>query len=257
VILSLLGALSLVASGCTGSGNPGPTIPASPSESPLPDPLTVSTAVAFRSADGVDLAGRLFGDGPNGVVLVHNFDGDQSDWWPFAEILAARGYRALTYDTRGVCPGGSAGCSKGRANGRTFEDVLAAIDLLRDRGARTFALVGGDFGAFQAMQAAGQTGVDVSAVVSVSFLTLFGGKKVVAAVGEPKLFLSGKFDSLASSSIPDLQDWARPIVLFRVVSTDARGSQMFTSVRAGDTAAVSRQIVLDFLELYGRRLPGG
>jgi hypothetical protein len=45
-------------------------------------------AVRFRASDRVRIAGRLFGEGPIGVVLGHSIDGDQTEWWNVAEVLA-------------------------------------------------------------------------------------------------------------------------------------------------------------------------
>ena len=41
--------------------------------------LSVSEAVRFRGAGGVDLEGRVFGSGDVGVVLAHMRPGDQSN----------------------------------------------------------------------------------------------------------------------------------------------------------------------------------
>jgi hypothetical protein len=73
------------------------------------------TRVHFRATDGVLLDGRLFGDGKVGVVLTHmGRPGDtQADWSSVAQTLAGKGYAVLTYNRRGVCPGGAIGCSRG------------------------------------------------------------------------------------------------------------------------------------------------
>jgi len=76
--------------------------------------LSMSEAVQFRGAGGVDLEGRVFGSGDVGVVLAHMRPSDQSQWIEFAALLADHGYLVLTYDHRGVCPGGELGCSGGR-----------------------------------------------------------------------------------------------------------------------------------------------
>jgi hypothetical protein len=60
--------------------------------------IAASTAVSFRSSDGVKLAGRVFGDGRVGVVLAHMFPADQTSWWAFARFLAPRGFTVLTFD---------------------------------------------------------------------------------------------------------------------------------------------------------------
>ena len=77
--------------------------------------LEESTPVTFDSTDGVQLAGRLFGpEHPRtGVVLAHMLPADQSSWFEFADVLAGNGYGVLTFDFRGYCPGGDAGCSDG------------------------------------------------------------------------------------------------------------------------------------------------
>ena len=75
------------------------------------DSPTGSTAgsreITFTSSDGITLSGRLFGpaDGSAGVVLAHMYPSDQSAWFDFASRLGERGYRVLTFDFRGYCPG--------------------------------------------------------------------------------------------------------------------------------------------------------
>ncbi|SRR6266571_5479105 len=73
------------------STTPAPTAPsttssATPSSSPEPtlaDLLRGSNTVHVETADGVRLAGRLFGHGVVGVVLSHQGGtaANQSDWW--------------------------------------------------------------------------------------------------------------------------------------------------------------------------------
>ena len=70
-----------------------------------------SRAVTFPSSDGVQLSGRLFGpdSARTGIVLAHMLPADESSWYEFAIFLSQRGYKALTFDFRGYCPGGDAG----------------------------------------------------------------------------------------------------------------------------------------------------
>ena len=77
-----------------------------------------SKEITFESTDGVTLSGRLFGpnEGSAGIVLAHMFPSDQSAWYFFANRLGEQGYRVLTFDFRGYCPGGDAGCSEGEKN---------------------------------------------------------------------------------------------------------------------------------------------
>ena len=87
--------------------------------------------ITFEASDGVTLDGRLFGpdEGSAGVVLAHMFPSDQSAWFAFADRLGQRGYRVLTFNFRGYCPGGDAGCSQGEKSiPAIWQDVEGAIE---------------------------------------------------------------------------------------------------------------------------------
>src|SRR3954453_18746465 len=105
---------AIVVAGCRSS------IPASdiPSATAWPEVTAASidaasSAVSFKTVDGAVLGGRTFGQGPTAMVLSHMGDAEnnQSDWYAFALQLSRRGFLALTFDRRGVCPGGIGGCS--------------------------------------------------------------------------------------------------------------------------------------------------
>jgi hypothetical protein len=88
-------AVSLVLAACGGATEPidGSLTPP-PSETLPPSPTPVpGEAVTFRTSDGVRIAGRLFGEGRVGVVLGHSIDGDQTEWWNFAEVVTDAGHR--------------------------------------------------------------------------------------------------------------------------------------------------------------------
>ena len=97
-----------------------------------------SKEITFTSSDGVTLSGRVFGpqEGSAGVVLAHMYPSDQSAWFDFAQRLGERGYRVLTFNFRGYCPGGDAGCSQGeKVISAIWQDVEGAVAALRDEGA--------------------------------------------------------------------------------------------------------------------------
>ena len=98
--------------------------------------LEDSTEVTFEASDGVQLAGRIFGPDTAtvGVVLAHMQPADQSSWFDFADRLAGQGYRALTFNFRGYCPGDDAGCSQGEKDvGAIWQDVQGAVDFVRSQ----------------------------------------------------------------------------------------------------------------------------
>jgi len=101
-----------------------------------------SAPVSFTTSDGVRLSGRVFGpqNAGAGVVLTHMLPADQTSWFAEAAHLGGAGYRVLTFDLRGYCPGGDGGCSEGQEDVNAaptdltaalaeFEAVAAAQDL--------------------------------------------------------------------------------------------------------------------------------
>lgn len=107
------------------------------------------------------LAGAIAGSGPVGVVLIHEYPGPMCGWWPYAAYLARHHVRALLFDLR--CFGESE-CPHGR--GHATEDVAAAMQALREDGARSVALAGASMGGSIAMVAAAQ--LHPAAVVDLS-----------------------------------------------------------------------------------------
>src|SRR5205823_9511688 len=93
-------------------------------------------------AGGVRRDGAIVGSGPVAAILLHEYPGPMCGWWPYAAYLARHGVRALVFDFR--CLGLSACPASGKAN--PVADVAGAIDVLRDRGARSIALVGASLG---------------------------------------------------------------------------------------------------------------
>ena len=167
-----------------------------------------SREITFESSDGVTLAGRLFGpdEGSAGVVLAHMFPSDQSAWFFFANRLGERGYRVLTFNFRGYCPGGDAGCSEGEKTiAAIWQDVEGAIEALRSEGATRIGLVGASMGGTASLVVASKEGKGIDAVVSLSAPTSFegldAGTEVLAQVTAAKLFIAGHEDVGASQAV--------------------------------------------------------
>jgi dienelactone hydrolase len=161
--------------------------------------------VAFKASDGVELDGRMFGTGDVAVVLSHMGDpaNNQSDWYGFAAALAAHGYRAITYDSRGICPGGVAGCSKGSITDPTRRnDVLGAIRFARAQGAKRVIVMGASLGATASLQAVLEPGNGADGLVWIAgslFSSWSGvsfGKEQIAAIAVPTLVIVADHDPL-------------------------------------------------------------
>lgn len=155
LLLVLMAVFSL--SGCGGTG----------------DPVSGSRreATRFKASDGVRLEGRLFGGGSVGIVLSHqgNPDDNQTQWFAVADRLAEHGYLVLTYNTRGICPRGGAGCSRGAYDlSKNWMDIIGAYRFLKSRGAERVVLMGASVGAMGSLVAAGKPGIQAAAVVAIS-----------------------------------------------------------------------------------------
>jgi len=169
--------------------------------------LADSEAVMFGSIDGVQLAGRLFGPdtATAGVVLAHMQPADQSSWFDFADQLGELGYRTLTFNFRGYCPGGDAGCSEGEKDTTAiWQDVAGAAGFLRTEGIRRMGLVGASMGGTASLVYASQSGCAIDTVVTLSapdaIEGLTAGPEVLQAVTGAKLFIAGNVDGNAAAT---------------------------------------------------------
>ena len=246
--------------GGDGTASTGTTA-TSPSPSPSPEPtssfpvleedelLAMSAPVAFEAADGVRLEGRLFGSGDVGVVLSHMRPGDQGQWLAFAGLLADNGYRVLTYDRRGECPGGDLGCSEGdRGDPGTWRDLASAVALLRDEGSDRVVVGGASLGAMESLYALGH-GLDAEGLIWLSGLDLYEGASItdqVRDVRAPKLFMTGAYDNDSAPLGHALERAAPEPVEFVSLDTGEHGTDI---LRFGDPVVADqiRRAVLHFL----------
>jgi Alpha/beta hydrolase family len=251
----------VAAAACGGEGGGASSTVASASPSPSPEPtstfpvlgetelLAMSEPVTFEAADGVGLDGRLFGSGDVGVVLSHMRPGDQGQWFAFAGLLANRGYRVLTYDRRGECPGGDLGCSDGRTGGPgAWRDLSSAVELLREDGSDRVVVGGASLGAMESLYALSH-GLDADGLIWLSGLDLYEGESIeeqVRGVRVPKLFMGGAFDNDSAPLGPALKRAASGRVEIVSLDTGEHGTDI---LRFGDPAVADqiRQTVLDFL----------
>ena len=236
---SLAGLLTASAIGLAACGGP-----------PAPD-LSDSRAVTFGSRDGVELEGRLFGEGTTAVVLSHMRPADQRSWFAFADRLADEGYLVLTYNFRGTCPGGQGGCSQGDLQiSAIWQDVLGAMDFVRTQGATTVALVGASMGGTASLVAAGQEGSDVAAVITLSAPTSIEGLDANAGllqrVGANKLFIAGVGDAPAAASAEDLYEISPPPKRVEISPADDHGTDLLT----GSQGEAIQRLIETYLEPF-------
>jgi pimeloyl-ACP methyl ester carboxylesterase len=216
------------------------------------DALRSSTPVTFESSDGVELSGRLFGpeDARVGVVLSHMRPADQSSWFDFADQLGDDGYRVLTYDFRGYCPGGDAGCSGGETNvAEIWRDVVGAADLLRSEGVGDVALIGASMGGTASLVAAERLQglravITLSAPISIEGLAV--SEAALASLPVAKLFIAGLGDTAAANDASRMYDGSTQPKRVEILTTDDHG----TDILSGNQGEQSRNLITGYLAQF-------
>lgn len=114
-----------------------------------------ANAVQFRTEDGVLLCGWVIGEGTKGITLGHANGWGTTSWLPFGERLVDQGYMIIIWEFRGLYPSGdSPAGSDLRTEQRWDLDVLAAAEVLRERGATEIIAMGASDGGNAAAVAA-------------------------------------------------------------------------------------------------------
>lgn len=197
--------------------------------------VAASEVVTFASADGVQLSGRLFGpaEASAGVVLAHMLPADQSSWYETAGRLAEQGYRVLTFDFRGYCPGGDAGCSQGEKDVNAAPaDLQAALNFLRSKGPTRVALIGASMGGTAAMLVASAEGDGLDAVITLSAPQVIDdlgiGNDTLATLTAAKLYLAGLGDATAVESANFFYSASQQPKREEILTTDDHGTDLLT-----------------------------
>ena len=217
---------------------------------PVPTPQGgVSEVVSFTTDDGVELKGRIFGQGSTGVVLAHMFHADQSGWWDFAQALADSGYIALTFNFRGYGKGDSK--SGGDKEIKLIDrDMAAALGFIRERGASTIFMIGASMGGTASLKVAAKQ--PVAGVVSLSAPVEFKGMNVGEdRVRVPVLLMATDGDRSAKNNVEGMiQDGivAGPELTEAIVYEE--GNDHGTNILTGANGSVAIQRILSFLEAH-------
>lgn len=233
----VVSALALVACG-----------PSSPPVSPG------SRAVTFTATGGVELAGRLFeAEGATaGVVLAHMQPADQTSWFDYAETLADDGYRTLTFNFRGYCPGGDAGCSSGQTDpSLAWRDVQAAVRFLRSTGVARVGVIGASLGGTAALVAAAQSSSRIGAVATlsapISISGLTASPETLVAVASAKLFVAGNGDATAAADAQSLYDLSVPPKRVEILPSEDHGTELLEGNQGPNVRQVLQIWLAQFL----------
>ncbi len=160
------------------TGNEVPIDNELPPEYRVPEKYT-ENAVQFVTEDGVMLCGYVLGEGSRGITLGHANGWMVKSWLPFGERLVDAGYMIILWEFRNIPPSGNAPES---ASQRWDLDVLAAVQVLRERGATEILAMGASDGGNATAVAA----PSIPDLVGLGILSSPANSKgdAVAAVGE-------------------------------------------------------------------------
>ena len=215
-------------------------------------PSSYSVAsITFTTTDGINLAGTLFSKGDIAVILAHQgtSGADQTTWYPFARLLAERGYAALTFDFRGV------GKSGGKLSyGELDNDVNAAVQFLQDRGYHRIVCIGASMGGTACIQSA-QSHAFEGLVILASTMIAGGDRDSLRLtsdelenLNQPKLFISANNDFAAvvhdTNRMYELSPKPKALLLLP-------GIQHGTNLLATDTGKKLNDVMLRFLDYIG------
>jgi dienelactone hydrolase len=157
----------------------------------------------------------------------------------------------LTFDFRGYCPGGAAGCSDGEKQiPAIWQDVQGAVDRLRSDGVTKVALIGASMGGTASLIVASREGDGIDAVVTLSAPVSFEGLSVtpeeLAQVTAAKLFIAGHADVTAAQAVESFYNETlqpkRPVIL----TTEDHGTDILT----GNQAGIASTEILNWLDRY-------
>ena len=195
-------------------------------------------AVEFKSSDGNLLRGHLYGAGATGVILAHQFNGNQTGWTDFAMYLAAHGYQALTFDFSGFPE------SEGFAHVPDAPaDLEAAVDFMRPRTARIF-IAGASMGSQAAIVVASRE--QFAGLILLSTPIEFQGLDVsgaVAKVKAPMLFIESADDPFVAGQSAMLYKDARAPKAIHIFPGDAHGAEILLGPHGGELRAMMLEFI--------------
>lgn len=223
--VSASAAVALLVAGMTGCSQEGER---------RTEALAASRPVSFDVGD-LELEGRLFGpdEGSVGVILAHMLPADQTAWFDTAAVLGEQGFRVLTFNFRGYCPGGDGGCSGGDKDVAAADDDLrGALAYLRTLGVDRVGLVGASMGGTASLIVASDEGSGVEAIVTLSAPQLIGDLVVqpepLAALTAAKLFLAGTGDTTAADAAEAFYDGSQQPKRYELLTTDDHGTDLLS-----------------------------
>jgi len=198
------------------------------------------TPVQLKTADGLTLGAHLYGGGDTGVILAHQYNGDQTGWTDFAIILAAHGYCALTFDFTGFPESGLI-----VHVAASPVDLKAAYDFMRPRVKHLF-VAGASMGADAALALTFH--YPVTGLILLSTPVEFGGLNLYDADAEvkaPMLFVETTDDPFVAGNSAVLYEHARAKKSLKIYSGHEHRTEMLRAAHGAELWNLMLQFIAD------------
>lgn len=257
VLLSGCGAIQVTPTGemtsvskatTTPTRTPYPTATATPTQEPLPK----GEEINFVTEDKLKIYGTIYrGDRDLAILLAHQRDNSatQKSWRAFAQLLASKGYTALTFDFRGV------GKSQGDINymeNEVVRDTNAAIEFLWTQGFSRTVCIGSSLGGTACLETA--VSYDLAGVVAIA-TPMSQGEPTNVTIDDlkkltmPKLFICTENDPFGRivEHTQIMYDNSPEPKQLKFFPGSAHGTELFFTEYKDEF----RQLLLDFIEALG------
>lgn len=233
----LLIAVSLVAIGACGGGEPEPQIGVE---------VSIEAPAERGEAQTIRLRGYDHGSGAVGVVMAHMLNSSPTAWSPLVDELVSRGMHVLTFDFRGH------GLSGGERNPALADvDLAAAVARIRALGATKVFVIGASMGGTAAIAVAAAESLE--GVIALSAPAEIGGLRADQAapqLNEPALYIVGEKDDKryvdAARALAAASPEPKRLEVVRGVS--AHGTDLLIDDRTKERV---ENFIVDFLKDYG------
>jgi alpha-beta hydrolase superfamily lysophospholipase len=221
--------------------------PGNPTAAPTRD-IIASHTVTFETADGVAIDGELYGSGRTGVILSV-MGNCKPGWREFAQITAAQGLMALTYQWRGCRAAGSVDENEIQ---KFVEDLRGAINFMREQGAEKIILAGASLGGCASAKLAVESQArGLIVIASPPAISQWGFEIESADLSTdiPKLFITAENDDTVSANATrQLYDLAAEPKEWQTYPGAAHGTDLFETEKGDEL----QQRILEFILAIAR-----
>ena len=216
--------------------------PGNVTAAPLAD-IIASHSVTFDTADGATVSGELYGSGETAVIFSV-MGNCKPGWRELAQLTAAQGFTALTYQWRGCRESGSVDENEIQ---KFVEDARGAINFVREHGAEKIILVGASLGGCASAKLALESEASGLVVLAAPPSIPQWDFEIELAdlnIEIPKLFITAENDNtVPANSTRALYDLAAEPKEWQTYPGTAHGTDLFE----GESKPELQQRILEFI----------